>query len=639
MRAERRPPEADESVLMSKPLGARPLVWGLALLVLAFLLAHLAWERHDGLAFPDRHIPLFLKRAAWCLEWFGDMQGRFGKDPGTLPPPLLKLEPRSPDYPVPGCFDARASGQRGELIPPSLDYPPLVFLIAAAFMAVFGPEVAVARWSQMVFVAGLIGLMGRVGWKVAGSRGAVLLALGVATAVWTAHFTRIFCMAPAQMFILALMLNLILDSEGLTRQRTCVALGLAFGVGMLIKYSVLALTLPAVLLAASPRLFQSARSRRALLALVLLLAGVVAMTLYGIRWSQADPTERYFLPLVLGAQVLFLGACGLSWGLWRRDEPGSGVGLLTVASVAGAVCSAWYFSRFQIWKTLIPIQTEFAPMFSQHTDFSNISLLVWAAHLRVTETFYWGGILWLALGSILLRLWGRELPRVDLLLKLSLVTVLAQYLLLWPNARYQAPMLPVLVILAFLWAARWRASFVACVGFMLVLGVFQVAGWVPSVQWAAEVLGIRLVAFSQVLPDSSPPAVSVSRRVIPIAEPPSRTPPLFEVLSPGSRVGYLKMGIVPWEEQDPLFFRAWISLKQDVVFLDPEEPIPFADLDEVVAVSWRRLAPEKTAALGLETEPLCIPVLFGRDPLYFHIFPIRKSEGAGSGKPSDSSRS
>lgn len=618
-------------------------MWGLTFLVLAFLLAHLAWERHDGLAFPDRHIPLFLKRAAWCLEWFGDMQGRFGKDPGTLPPPLLKLEPRAPDYPVPACFDARASGRRGELIPPTLDYPPLVFLIAAAFMAVFGPEVAVARWSQMVFVAGLIGLMGRVGWKVAGSRGAVLLALGVATAVWTAHFTRLFCMAPAQMFILALMLNLILDSEGLTRQRTCVALGLAFGVGMLIKYSILALGLPAVLLAASPRLFQSARSRWALLALLLLLAGVVAMTLHGIRWSQADPTERDFLPLVLGAQALFLGACWLAWVMGRRGAPGSGVGLLTVASVAGAVCSAWYFSRFQIWKTLIPIQTEFAPTLSQHTGSSNIPLLVWAAHLRVTETFYWGGILWLALGTILLRLWGREFPRVDLLLKLSLVTVLVQYLLLWPDARYQAPMLPVLVILAFLWAARWRTSFVVCVGFMLVLGVFQVAGWAPAVRQAAEVLGIRLVAFSQVLPDSSPPAdpgsFRSSLRVITIAEPPSRTPPLFEVLSPGSRVGYLKVGMLPWEEQEPLFFRAWMSLKQDVVFLDPEEPIPFADLDEVVAVSRRRLAPEETAALGLEAEPLCIPVLFGRNLFYFHLFPIRKSEGAGPGNPPAPSRS
>lgn len=606
----------------------------LVLLALASLLAHLAWERHDGLAFPDRHIPLFLKRAAWCLEWFGDMQGRFGQDPGTLPPPLLKLEPRAPDYPLPGCFDARASGRRGELIPPSLDYPPLVFLLAAAFMAVFGPEVAVARWSQMVFVAGLIGLMGRLGWKVAGPRGGVLLALGVATAVWTAHFTRLFCMAPAQMFILALMLNLILDSEGLTRQRTCVALGLAFGVGMLIKYSVLALGLPAVLLAASPGLFRSARSRWALLALVLLLAGVVAMTLHGIRWAQSDPTERDFLPMVLGAQALFLGACALAWVMGRKDAPGSGVGLLTVASVAGAICSAWYFSRFQIWKTLIPVQTEFAPTLSQHTDSSNVWLLVWTAHLRVTETFYWGGLLWLALGTILLRLWGRQAPRVDLLLKLSLVTVLAQYLLLWPDARYQAPMLPALVVLAFLWAARWRASFVACVGLMLVLGTAQVAGWTPAVRRAAEALGIRLVAFSQVLPDSSAPAdpgsSRPSLRVIPIAEPPSRTPPLFEVLSPGSRVGYLKVDMTPWDEQDPLFFRAWMSLEQDVVLLDPEAPIPFADLDEVVAVSWRRLAPEETAALGLEAEPLCIPVLFGRRPLYFHLFPVRTSEEASA---------
>jgi len=152
---------------MAKPWASRGLVGLLCLLAAAFLFMHLAWERHDGLAFPDRHVPLFLKRAAWCLEWFGDMQARFGQSPGVLPPPLLKLEPRAPDYPLPGAFDARASGQRGELIPPSLDYPPLVFLLSAAFMAVFGPEVAVARLSQMVFAVGLIGLMGRIGWQVA----------------------------------------------------------------------------------------------------------------------------------------------------------------------------------------------------------------------------------------------------------------------------------------------------------------------------------------------------------------------------------------------------------------------------------------------------------------------------------------
>ncbi len=608
----------------------------LCLLAAAFLFVHLAWERHDGLSFPDRHIPLFLKRAAWCLEWLGDMQGRFGQDPATLPAPLLKLEPRAPDYPLPGCFDPRASGRRGELIPPSLDYPPVVFVLAAAFMAAFGPEVAVARLSQMVFVFGLIGLMGRIGWQVAGFRGGLLLALGVATAVWTSHFTRLFCMAPGQMFILALMLTLILDSEGLTRQRTCVALGVAFGAGMMIKYSVLALGLPAVLLAAAPRLFRSARSKWALLALVCLLTVVVVMTVQGVRWAEADSTERLFLPMVLGAQALFLLACGLAWAMGRQEAPGSGVGLFTVASVAGAVCSAWYFSRFQIWKTLIPVQTEFAPTLSQHTDSSNVWLLVWTAHLRVTETFYWGGLLWLGAGTILLRLWGRQVPRVDLLLKLSLATVLTQYLLLWPDARYQAPMLPALVILAFLWAARWRASFVACVGFMLVLGTVQVAGWTPGVRQAAEWLGWRPVAFSEVLPDSSAPADPGSSRpglrVVPIAEPPSRTPRLFGVMPPGARVGYLKVDMAPWAEQDPLFFRTWISLKQEVVLLDPYAPIPLEDLDYLVAVSWTRIAPEFAATLGLEAEPLCIPVNFGARPLYFHLYPTRPSLPALSGQ-------
>ncbi len=609
---------------MSKSGSLKGVAWAVCLISLGFILVHLAWERCDGLGLPDRHTPLFLKRAVYCLEWFGDLRGRLGSEDGALPPPLLKLVPRDQDYPLPSCFDANGAGRRGEWIPPSLDYPPLVFLVSATFMGLLGPEVVVARLSLVLFVVGLIALMARIGWQAAGTRGGILMALGTATAVWTSHYTRVYCMEPGLMFILALMLTLLLDSQGLTRPRTCVAIGVALGVGMLIKYSVLAVGLPVVVVAALPTLFASRRSVAGLLALVALLAVVGVLTVWGIRIAEANPTERYFLPLVLASQVLFGLALLATWALSRRGEPTSGVGLLTVASVAGSICCGWYFSRFQIWKFLVPLQTEFAPALSGRSDYWQVWPLVWAAHQRITDTFYWGGMLWLGLGAVMLGLWGRQSSVAGYLFRACLLTMGTEYLLLWPDVRYLAPMLPVLVILAFLWAARWRATFASVATFMVVVGTLQMAGWAPAVRQAASAFGLRPVAISDMMPDSNVPADPNAPRpgltVVPMAEAPSWTPCLFTAMPPGSRVGYLRVNMRPWSEQDPLFFRVWLSTSRTVVLLPPDAPPPTSEFDYIVLVSWDKLGPEAGARLGLKGAPTVIPVKFGHRCLFFHLY-------------------
>jgi len=205
-------------------------------------------------------------------------------------------------------------------------------------------------------------VMGRIGWQVAGWRGAILLSLGITTSVWPAQFTRIFCMAPGQMFILALCLTLLLDSQGLTRRTTSVGIGVAFGVGMLIKYSVLILVLPAVLLVALPRLFRSRCSVLAVLMVMFQVAMVTLFTWWGLIQVRFSGPLGLWDPLVLAAMALFLLGLLVAQALSRRGQPNPGVGLLLAASACGLVCGPWYFANMDFWEPLIRLQVFSLPV-------------------------------------------------------------------------------------------------------------------------------------------------------------------------------------------------------------------------------------------------------------------------------------
>jgi len=51
-------------------------LWGfLAILVVGFFLAHLDWENHDGLSFPDQHSANFMVNAFTCSRFFAQLRG------------------------------------------------------------------------------------------------------------------------------------------------------------------------------------------------------------------------------------------------------------------------------------------------------------------------------------------------------------------------------------------------------------------------------------------------------------------------------------------------------------------------------------------------------------------------------------
>jgi len=369
----------------------RKLVYFLALLAVGYFWMHLSWENHDGLGFPDQHSANFMANAFECSRVIAQAQ----------------------DAVAQGL--AKGSIEGMPRFPKTQDYPPLVFLLSGFVMNFFGTDVQVARLAQVLLVSGMIMVMGRIGWQLAGWRGAVLLSLGLATSVWPAQFTRIFSMAPGQMFILALCLTLLLDSQGLTRRTICVAIGVAFGVGMLVKYSVLILALPAVLVTALPRLFRSLNSILALLMVVFQIAMVALFTWWGMIAVRVSGGLSLWDPLVLAAEALFLLGLLVALALGRRAEPNSGVGLLMVASTCGLVCAPWYFANMVFWEPLIALQVYSAPLDLDAETWLFGTVYAQIRSLWVTGSFYWGGLAWLAAGTILLLTW-REKTRVALLI-------------------------------------------------------------------------------------------------------------------------------------------------------------------------------------------------------------------------------
>lgn len=571
----------------------RTLVYFLVLLAAGFFWLHLGWESHDGMSFPDQHSANFLTNAFKCSRVLAQVQ------------------------------DSVVQGGEGPLpsFPRTQDYPPLTFMLSGFFMNLFGTDVQVARLAQVGFVAGLIFAMGRIGWQLAGWRGAILLGLGIATSVWPSQFTRIYSMAPGQMFILALCLTLLLDSRGLTRRRVCAGIGVVFGIGMLVKYSVLLLTLPAVLVMAFPGLFRSSRSLLALLMVVFQLAMVALLTWWGLLEVRVSGGVGLWDPLVLAAEALFLLGVLVALALSRRGESSSGIGLLLVASTCGLVCAPWYFANMVFWEPLIELQVFSAPL-----DLDAGTWLLGTARaqllsLWVTGSFYWGGLAWLAVGTSMLAIWREKASVRFLLIAASATILLAHFVLLVPDVRYLSSTAPVLVILAFLWAARWRWSFGVCVAFMLVAGILQVSGWKPSVRELAGRCGLQVFPLSNefVGPVNrvEAPAFLFDLAQVPVAESPTFESDILDVIPQGARTAVL------WVDDPPdgsgflanlLRDRKRAFMARHGLRLRPPE------VEFLVLCAWSEISKDFPASLGLSGRPQELQIQIYHQVMHVQVF-------------------
>lgn len=534
------------------------------------------------------------------------------------------------------------------------DYPPLYYAITGFFMVVFGPDISVARLSSFLFVVPLLVIMGRLGWQVAGHRGASLLAIGTATSSWTSLFVRNYDSIPGQMLVLAIILSLALESGNLTRHRVNVCLGLAFGFGMLIKHTVLFLALPPIILAAAPGLFSSRRSVLNFFLTLVLLGVVFLLTWVGIHLCRSPyDCSVAKLMIMMAAQILFITASCFVWLRGRQAKTSSGFGLFTVASTCGLVCAGWYFSKIDLWELRVNGLLEDSVTRSLCSDFWHVFPQWSKCILSFLSSFYWGGWMWLLVGTILLLNWSEKAYFVRFLLTACVLVVGPHILVPAIDFRYIAPLLPALLIVGFLWAARWRASFVACVIFMLLAGTLQVCGWVPSISGMASRLGLELVPTSDIYtarPEDWPnmdPVVSIEKvnaaklnlpatelppvirpqflwdfTKVPIADPPDFKPTLLDAIPESSRV------LLVWGGPgvNLLFFlEPFVAPKASLCSVDGWSALEIlndADYDHLILADYKPPSPPPELSFNPSGPPQEFVCRVGSAAIHMHLYPL-----------------
>lgn len=127
------------------------------------------------------------------------------------------------------------------------DYPPLSFLVSAAFYSLFGVSHLVALGSQVLFLIPLLAGAWWIGRELGGRGGGMLSLLAAAGNPWlpinlTAYFLEVGTLAMVAAFF-----AFLLASRGGNSPLPTLALGLVLGLGMLSKWSFLFFTAPALL--------------------------------------------------------------------------------------------------------------------------------------------------------------------------------------------------------------------------------------------------------------------------------------------------------------------------------------------------------------------------------------------------------
>ncbi len=430
-----------------------------ALLGAALLAQQWRWEHRAALIVADHHYLAFLTMAADTRDWLAGQHGQ------PRPPGSYLANPHTPE--------ARS------IFPPTRHYPPVVFLLAGLALLKGGVTVAVARLSQWILGAAFLACMARVGWQLAGRRGAILLALGAGTAPWTVYFLYNFTMVPGQLLALSLTMTLLLDSQDLTRPRACAAVGLALGLGMLVKHSFLLYSFPLMVAAAVHGARGSRGAWRGALALSATLAALALFILSVPRMMPESTAEQAVLTLmpvlVAVPQLLFFGLLAFSIRTGRRRGWDSGSGLALAVAVAGMLCSPWYMAHLDLLLKFSGGQWSYSPV-SQGVY---APWEIWYQDLWTLNLFYPGGLLWL-LGTLALLRWPAVQTRMVPILGAFVGSLSIYVVLLPPSPRYMAPILPAVLVLAFLWAARWKWTFLAVVGLQFLIGGLQQPWLLPT---------------------------------------------------------------------------------------------------------------------------------------------------------------
>jgi hypothetical protein len=419
-------------------------------------------------------------------------------------------------------------------------FPPLGYALGAVGLAVFGPESSGPREASALLLLAFVAVMAYHGWQLAGFRGAILLGLAAAASPWTHQWLRFYNYQPGAILMLALAMVAGHSSRGLTRPVFCVCIGVALGVGLLFIQLLMFASAPWLIAMAVPEAFRSRYS---------LLAGGIILLIFQIVWMRLSMQmhagiagSEWLDPYVAwGVMLLLFGLLGTAWMFARKQGWLPAAGLAVTVAVAGLV-SAPYYLLFQ-W-----VQMRLIEYHSYTTECANPDLFspLWGL-IQNIHTFHWLGLLWLAAGFLFLPCWrGFRKSEFRLFLSVAGGTLLIAYTT--PTSlKYSFLLLPLLLVLGFLWAARWKISFIGVSLFLLGTFCIQSTGWLHLDNYRIPRMPVPTIILDSFDHEKNPENPSLSKDQwwfgFPIAELPSGEIWVWDHIPRGLRLSFL--GIDP----------------------------------------------------------------------------------------------
>ncbi len=350
------------------------------------------------------------------------------------------------------------------------DYPPLTFAVGALWYKAFGPQPEGAQTASNILLMLFVSAMAYHGWQLAGFRGAVLLSLAASASPWTFQWSRYYNYVPGALLMLATSMILGHSSEQLKRPAACVWMGVTLGIGLLFSQLTLFVAIPWLLALVTPEGFKTRGSFFMMWVTLLGLQAVHGLIMWHAR-SAGDPAagpSSAAIPAIflLLAGLLALAAWGIRWKSWA-----SGSGLAMTTAVAGLISSPYYLLNLGLQEDLVR-----GHIVSVKHGVSSVLAATWT-FVRILHTFHWLGWLWLIAGSVLLLNW-RHLRAHGARLALSIAAVILLMALMNPTIlKYFGVVLPLALVLGFIWAARWRATFHAVTTLLAAMMLTQALGW------------------------------------------------------------------------------------------------------------------------------------------------------------------
>ncbi|MCD6310523.1 MAG: glycosyltransferase family 39 protein [Candidatus Eremiobacteraeota bacterium] len=420
-------------------------------------------------------------------------------------------------------------------------YPPLVYWLTSLFYGIVGVHALTPFLAQSIFIFIFLFSMFNLGRLLWDEKTGMAMAFVSSATPFFLHYSRSFLLDFPLLAMVCLCYYLYFASRNFQDRKYSILLGIALGLGMLTKWSLLYFMLVPMVYSFVPVFIKGSKkiTARAIVLLVPVCVGVGAIIMS--RYVITDinhPWERSIFPAIFWIlSFLFLGFMIWAWqrkfsgqGFFSLDEDHAHSFINSIYCIFAIVLVAgcWYMTNISHLIHRLFFQIMDTPRYTV-----NFFRVLWANSKVLLFTFPLSVIFFLfGVGALFYnKTAGRRkenlLTLANLLFCIIVISVTIPF-----NARYILPALTFVIMLSLYWITRYRKFYPIILGFLILVSVFQVSSWalvhsgcIPQdvaskLRYFYPMIGIDLEKLSRkvFVPDASLPPDSRKYHILDVIE-------------------------------------------------------------------------------------------------------------------------